>query len=92
MSFEYKINVLEELKKYGYNTNRLRKEHLLSEATIQSLRKGDTVGIKSLDAICTMLDCQLDAIIRHKNDWGVLGRDGLTVLVFYLFKEGGGYI
>lgn len=65
MSFEYKIDVLEELKKNGYNTTKLRKEHLLSEATIQSLRKNEMVGIKSLDAICTMLDCQLDAIVRH---------------------------
>ena len=39
MPIAYKKNILSELKKHGYNTNRLRKENLLAEGVIQSLRE-----------------------------------------------------
>ena len=44
----YKIDVLETLKESGYNTTRLRKERLLGENAIQSLRRGEMVGIIAL--------------------------------------------
>ena len=34
----YKMDILTALKEAGYNTNRLRKEKLLAEGVIQSLR------------------------------------------------------
>ena len=37
MAMLYKVNVLQALKEKGYNTNRLRKEKLIAEASIQSL-------------------------------------------------------
>lgn len=45
----YKIDVLETLKESGYNTTRLRKEKLLGENAIQSLRRGEMVGIIALE-------------------------------------------
>ena len=36
MPVVYKIDILAALKEAGYNTNRLRKEKLLSEGVIQS--------------------------------------------------------
>ena len=36
--FVYKFDVLETLKESGYNTTRLRKEKLLGENAIQSLK------------------------------------------------------
>ena len=55
----YKINILEALKGAGYNTYRLHKEKLLSDGTVQKLRRGDaTLTIESLNAICDMLECQ----------------------------------
>ena len=47
----YKIDVLETLKESGYNTTRLRKEKLLGENAIQSLRRGEMVGIIALEKI-----------------------------------------
>lgn len=38
--FVYKINVMKELEKRGYPSVRMRKEKILSEGTMQSLRKG----------------------------------------------------
>lgn len=45
----YKIDVLETVKESGYNTTRLRKEKLLEENAIQSLRRGEMVGIIALE-------------------------------------------
>lgn len=64
----YKINVLETLKENGYNTGRLRKEKLLGENAIQSLRKNEMVGIIALEKICKLLDMQPGNIIKFVDD------------------------
>lgn len=61
----YKIDVLETLKEAGYNTSRLRKEKLLGENAIQSIRQGKMIGINSLEKICELLDMQPGNIIKH---------------------------
>lgn len=61
----YKIDVLETLKESGYNTTRLRKEKLLGENAIQSLRRGEMVGIIALEKICALLDMQPANIIKY---------------------------
>lgn len=66
--FVYKFDVLEELKKTGYNTNKLRKEKLLGENAIQSLRRGEMVGIIALEKICKLLDMQPGNIIKYVDD------------------------
>lgn len=64
----YKINVLETLKESGYTTTRLRKDKLLGENAIQSLRRGDMIGIIALEKVCTLLDMQPGNIIKHVED------------------------
>ena len=64
----YKIDVLETLKESGYNTTRLRKERLLGENAIQSLRRGEMVGIIALEKICRLLDMQPGNIIKYVED------------------------
>jgi DNA-binding Xre family transcriptional regulator len=61
----YKIDVLETLKESGYNTTRLRKEQIIGESSIQLLRKGEMVGIKTLEKICDILDMQPGNIIKY---------------------------
>ena len=63
--FVYKFDVLETLKESGYNTTRLRKEMLLGENAIQSLRRGEMVGIIALEKICALLDMQPGNIIKY---------------------------
>jgi DNA-binding Xre family transcriptional regulator len=65
---KYKIDVLETLKESGYNTTRLRKEQIVGESAIQSLRKGEMVGIKTLEKICDILDMQPGNIIKNVED------------------------
>ena len=55
----------EVLKESGYNTTRLRKEKLLGENAIQSLRRGEMVGIIALEKICSLLDMQPGNIIKY---------------------------
>lgn len=61
----YKIDVLEALKENGYNTNRLRKEKLLGENSIQYLRENKMIGAKALDVICGLLEMQPGNIIKY---------------------------
>ena len=64
----YKIDVPEMLKEHGYNTTRLRREKLLGENAIQSLRRGDMVGIIALEKICKLLNMQPGEIIEYIKD------------------------
>lgn len=63
---KYKFDVLELLNAYGYNTTMLRQKKLLSESTIQDIRHGKMVGIKSLNTICQLLDMQPGNIIKYE--------------------------
>lgn len=58
MPLVYKIDVLAALKDKGYNTNRLRKEKLLAESTIQKLRKNEPISWANIAQICDLLGCQ----------------------------------
>lgn len=66
--FVYKIDVLETLKENGYNTTRLRREKLLNESAIQSLRKNEMVGIIALEKLCHLLDMQPGNIIKYVDE------------------------
>lgn len=68
MPIIYKINVLQALKEAGYNTNRLRKDKLLGEATIQKLRNGELVSYKNIETICHLLGCQPGDIMEYVED------------------------
>lgn len=68
MAILYKLDVLAALKAKGYNTNRLRKEKLLGEGTLQKLREGVPVNTASLDKLCGLLGCQPGDLIEYKED------------------------
>ena len=58
MAIVYKIDILDALKSKGYNTNRLRKEKLLSESVIQGLRDNRYITLTNISTICALLECQ----------------------------------
>ena len=64
----YKIDILSALKEKGYNTNRLRKERLLAEGVIQSLREGKYIALQNIDKICALLDCQPGDLLEYVKD------------------------
>lgn len=64
---KYRINVLEELKKKGYNTTRLRREKILGESTLTRLREGKTsISCDSIGVICSMLRCQPGDVLENE--------------------------
>ena len=63
---QYKCDILTALKEKGYNTNRLRKEKLLAESTIQQLRENKLVSWANIARLCKMLDCQVGDILEYK--------------------------
>lgn len=61
---KYKINVLDELKKNGYTTTRIRREKILSESTLTRIREGKTsISCDSIGVICDLLDLQPSDIL-----------------------------
>ena len=65
---KYKIDVLSSLKEKGYNTNKLRKEKILGESTIQQLRENKIVSWTNIDRLCNLLACQVGDIVEHVKD------------------------
>ena len=68
MPIHYKIDILQSLKAVGYNTSVLRKEKLMGEATIQTLRKGDLVSWANINTICSLLNCQPGDLMEYVPD------------------------
>ena len=67
MPMKFKIDVLAALKAKGFTTYRIRQEKLLSESTVQKLRKGTGVSWESLEVICALLECQPGDLIEYQN-------------------------
>jgi putative transcriptional regulator len=60
----YKIDVLKELAQRGYTANRMRREKILSESTMQNLRNKSDINTKTLNTLCIILRCQPSDIIE----------------------------
>lgn len=65
MPLVYKINVLAALKEKGYNTNKLRKEKILAESTIQKLRENKPISWANIAQICDILNCQPNYFLEN---------------------------
>ena len=65
MPLVYKIDVLQALKDKGYNTNRLRKEKILAESTIQKLRENKPISWANIAQICDLLNCQPNDFLEN---------------------------
>lgn len=64
----YKIDILQELKKKGYNSTVLRAQNIFSQSTIQNLRTKNYISFDILNRICELLECQPGDIIEYKKD------------------------
>ena len=64
--YRYKVDILQLLKDCGYNTNVLRKENILGQATITNLNQGKPIGIKSLEKVCELTGLDVGDLITLK--------------------------
>lgn len=62
--FSYKIDILKALADKGFTCNRMRREKILSEGTMQNLRKGKGITTDTINTICIILRCQPSDIIE----------------------------
>ncbi len=68
MPMVYKFNILAALKEKGYSSTRLRNEKVLSEGTMQRLRKNEMISMDSLAKLCKIFSCQPNDIIEYIPD------------------------
>ncbi len=74
MAIKYRFDVLEALKSKGYTTYKLRNEKLLSESTVQKLRRGEIVAIANIDTICQLLNCQPGDLLEYVHEAGAIAQ------------------
>ena len=69
MPIKYKINIIEELKKAGYSSYKIRKEKLLGQGTLTAIKNG-TGGLdsKTISKLCKILECQPGDIMEYVDE------------------------
>ncbi len=65
---KYKIDIMQELKKAGYTSYKLRNDKIFGEATITKFRKKEYINFNNLDILCKLLNCQPSDIIEYVPD------------------------
>ena len=68
MAIRYKVDIMAELKQKGYSSTKIREEKLIGQSYLQQLRHGELVSWKTLDTICSLLDCQPTDLIEYVKD------------------------
>ena len=68
LPIQYKIDILSALKKAGYSTYRIRKEHIFSESTVQKFRCGEIVNADNIATICQLLHCQPGDLLEYADE------------------------
>ena len=74
MAIRYRIDILAELKKKGYSSTRIREEKLIGQSYLQQLRRGELVSWKTLDTICSLLECQPGDLVEFVREADVSER------------------
>lgn len=65
---EFKIDIMLELSKKGYNTKVIRDKNLIGQKTLQDIKRGIVPGTKVLNTLCGLLNRQPGSIIRYVSD------------------------
>lgn len=65
MALQYKGDILAMLKEKGFSTYILRRDKLLPESTIQSIRAGKPISWENIHQLCKLLDCQPGDIMEY---------------------------
>lgn len=65
---KFRIDVLEELKRKGYTSYRIRKDKIFGQRTMQRLREGKDVSFDMLSRLCMLLECGISDILEYVPD------------------------
>lgn len=58
----------ETMKRVGATTYTLQAKGLISSSTIRRLKENDSVSTNTLDALCKILKCNLEDVVRYTPD------------------------
>lgn len=61
----YRVDIVKALTDSGYVLQDLRRQHKISESTLQKIRNGELITLKSLEVICELLDMQPADLIEY---------------------------
>ena len=63
---EYKIDVINELRKAGINTTKAKKTGIFGQATMKKFKENDTsISLDNLNRLCCILEMQPRDIIKY---------------------------
>lgn len=68
MSIKYKIDILTALKNAGYTQNKIRTDKLIGQSYLTQLRHNELVSWKTINTICSLLNCQPGDILEYVPD------------------------
>ena len=68
MAIQYKIDIMAELKEKGYSSTKIREEKLIGQSYLQQIRHGELVSWKTIDTICSLLDCQVGDLVEYADE------------------------
>ena len=74
MAIRYKVDIMAELKKKGYSSTKIREEKLIGQSYLQQIRHGELVSWKTIDTICSLLECQPGDLIEYVKEDSVQER------------------
>lgn len=64
LTFKYKKNICDELKKKGYNGYQCRLTRVFGQSTLTQFRNNEMVSLENLRRACILLNCQIGDIIE----------------------------
>lgn len=65
LMLKYKIDVLKALKERGYTSYRLATDRILSNGSIQKLRRDEVLSTDGLSTLCELLECQPGDLLEN---------------------------
>ncbi len=65
MALRYKVDIMDELKRKGYSSTKIREEKLIGQSYLQQIRHGEIVSWKTIDTLCSLLDCQVGDLVEY---------------------------
>jgi len=65
MALQYKIDIMNELKKKGYSSTKIREEKLIGQSYLQQIRHGELVSWKTIDTLCSLLECDVGDLVEY---------------------------
>lgn len=65
MALQYKIDIMAELKNKGFSSTKIREEKLIGQSYLQQIRHGELVSWKTIDTLCSLLDCQVGDLVEY---------------------------